>query len=96
MVLEKKLVGNESGQSVIEYILLLAIVVGFFYSVFGAIRSWGLPDKFFGAYRETYASAYQFGDPRTRQRGSDYEYHPRVFSNGQGNFRIFYYRPPQE
>jgi hypothetical protein len=94
--LERKLLGNESGQSIIEYILLLAIVVGFFYATYNGIKAWGLPDKFFGAYEQTFAAAYQFGDPRTRQRGADYEYHPRVFSDAQGNFRIFYYRPREE
>lgn len=86
---------NQSGQAVIEYILLLAIVVGFYFIIWEGIRGLRLERKLMKPLSEDFAAAYRYGHPKAKgfDDGGPY-YHPRAIG-GQRNFRIFLNRTSQ-
>ncbi|MBI2712238.1 MAG: hypothetical protein HYX41_05175 [Bdellovibrio sp.] len=80
---------GESGQAVVEYILLTAIVVTFFMTLTKGLGKMGLGKLLTKPLKTTFAMAYKYGD--TRAKGFDEgspRYHPRVVG-GEGNLRIF-------
>lgn len=82
-------VRDESGQAMMEYILLLAIVVSFYVIVAKGLTEMGISEKLMRPLTESFASAYQYGHPKAK--GYDDggpEYHPRAVEGGT-NFRIF-------
>lgn len=79
---------TRSGQAALEYILLLAILVGFFLIVSGALKQNQLAQNLTKPISDEFRRSYQFGSPRVKGiETEDVEFHPRV-SNGN-NFRIF-------
>lgn len=81
---------SESGQTTIEYVLLLAIVVGFFVTLMTAFKSFGLQRKLMAPLQGSFARTYQYGHPEAL--GYDDggpKRHPRAAQTGNGNFRIF-------
>lgn len=84
------LVKNEEGQAITEYILLLAIIVGFVFVVFRGLDQMGFARKLTRPIHEEFARAYQYGHPRAL--GPDDggpRHHPRFLSGDDTNFRIF-------
>jgi hypothetical protein len=80
---------DESGQAFVEYILLIAILVGFFLTATKWITQKGIQKKFVEAIMRPYVSAYRYG--HTQAKGYDDggpTFHPRI-ETGENNFRIF-------
>lgn len=78
----------ESGQAVIEYVLLIAIIVGFYFLVDRVIRGGNLAKTITAPVKQDFARAYRYGHPKAK--GPDDggpELHPR-FEDGN-NFRLY-------
>lgn len=81
---------SNSGQSLMEYILLLAIVTGFLVFAVKALNQKDLSGKFSSIISEKYKRTYQFGHPDVKDFGErDGPYYHARFSEGSQNFRIF-------
>lgn len=81
---------DEAGQTTIEYVLLLAIVVGLFSIVANGLRKSGVNQMMMRPLKEDFARVYQYGHPKAR--GYDDggpTHHPRAEGGGDNNFRIF-------
>ncbi len=84
--------GSESGQAVLEYVLLLTLVVSIFGVISSALGKFDFAGKLLGPLSGDFAHAYRYGHPKAL--GFDDggpKKHPRA--NGGDNFRIFYVRP---
>lgn len=80
---------NDSGQAVLEYILLLSIIVGIYATVSGWASSYGLAQKMISPISKDFAAIYQFGDPKAAGFESDSpKHHPRI-EDCEGCFRLF-------
>ncbi len=76
---------NQSGQGVVEYVLLLLVVMGFVRIIFNF-----LPDRLRAmerSFTESFAASYRYGDVKTKGGEDGYEYHPRA--PGTTNFRMW-------
>ena len=78
---------SQSGQAVIEYVLLVSIVVSFYVIMSVAMNKLKLADKILAAMSGPYKSAYQFGDVEAKVEDGQYTRHPMI--NGNGGSRIF-------
>lgn len=90
MTLAKGRIRNEEGQTVVEYILLLSIVVALFATASAGLRKMGLTKMLLNPLQQQFAKTYQYGHPKAK--GLDDggpEYHPRLVQGGNNNFRIF-------
>jgi hypothetical protein len=80
---------SESGQAVVEYILLLSIVVSIYFTVTGWANSYGLANKLITPISKDFAATYQFGDPKASGFDSDSpKRHPRI-EDCDECFRLF-------
>lgn len=81
---------GESGQAILEYILLLAMIVGLSSLVFRGLRQMNLAGIMMGPMRGSFAKAYQSGDPRARgiDNPNGAYRHPRD-TRGEESFRMF-------
>ena len=80
--------GKDSGQAVIEYVLLLAASVSFYFIVVGGITRIWLGARLMRPLTQDFARTYRYGLPNAK--GYDDggpEHHPRAF--GGNNFRLF-------
>lgn len=80
---------DESGQAVVEYIMLLAIVTSIFILVSRGLTQAGLTKLMMKPLQENFARAYQYGDPAAL--GYDDggpKNHPRAYE-GENSFRLF-------
>jgi len=78
---------SESGQTVMEYILLLAIVVGFISIVRQGLTDYAIIPNLSQMVSRDFKAAYQYGHPKTKGPEDGPERHIR-FTQG-GNFRMF-------
>lgn len=79
---------GEEGQATLEYIMILAILVGIFVTALAQIREMDLAGKMTGLITREFAAAYQYGHPEAKGPGNGGpEMHPRYI--GGKNFRIF-------
>ena len=87
--LKHKPLQNESGQAVIEYVLLIAVVVTAFVLVMQWVTDIGLAQKLTKPITGTFAATYRYGHPKAKgfEDGAP-ENHPRAVG-GENNFRIF-------
>lgn len=88
----KQLRRNQSGQSTVEYILLLGIVSSLFVIAMKGMRGLNLPNLITKPLQTDFAHAYQYGHPKAKGFGEDGgpSYHPRFDTGGsENNFRIF-------
>lgn len=82
---------NESGQAVIEYVLMLAIALTGFLVVARGLSVLKIEERLMRPLSVTYAKTYRYGHPEA----SGYEdeegpkRHPRISIPGTDNFRIF-------
>jgi len=81
---------DEQGQAVLEYILLIAIIVGFYMAVTVGMSKIGLAKKLMLPITGAFAATYQYGHPKAKgyDNGGP-TYHPRA-EGGENNFRIFF------
>jgi hypothetical protein len=82
---------SEEGQSIMEYILLLAIVVFFVGIIFDGLRNFKLVEKVVKQpLQEHYARVYRYGNSKAKgyEDGTP-ELHPRIEDPRDNNFRIF-------
>lgn len=79
---------SQSGQSALEYILLMAIIATVAIGFMRALNETRFVDVLARPIKQDFARAYQYGSPRVVgfDEGGP-ENHPRV--NSSGNFRIF-------
>ncbi|MBC7691385.1 MAG: hypothetical protein H7222_06410 [Methylotenera sp.] len=80
---------NESGQAVIEYVLLISIIASAFVIVGRGLVDMGLAQKLTRPLREEFARTYQYGHPKGKgfeDGGPDH--HPRAMTGGT-NGRMF-------
>ena len=79
---------SESGQGVVEYVLLLAIVVGFYMVVYNGMKRVRAGDLLMRPLTQGYASAYKYGHPRAKgfDEGTPVN-HPRAVVDGKN--RVF-------
>ena len=85
---KKGTLNNESGQAVMEYVLLLVIVTMVFLVVLRGIEGLDLMTKLMRPLQQTFARTYQYGHPEAK--GFDDggpEKHARA--RGGDNFRLF-------
>ena len=80
---------GQSGQAVLEYILLLSFIVTGYVIVARFFTQSGITQKLTSPITVTFAKTYQFGDPRAKsfEDGAP-DFHPRAIG-GQDSFRIF-------
>jgi hypothetical protein len=84
-----RLGGNESGQAIIEYILLLATVVSVYVTVASWANSFGLAKKLTAPITKDFANTYQYGDPKAAGFDKDTpKRHPRIV-DCEECFRLF-------
>lgn len=80
---------NEDGQALTEYIVMIAIIVGFYVAVATGISKLGIERKLSLTLKGPFAAAYRYG--HVKAKGFDDggpENHPRA-SGGNNNFRLF-------
>ncbi len=85
----KPAVKDQEGQAVVEYIVLLAIVVGFYALLTAGLVKLKLERRFQFIFISPVAMSYKYG--LTSATGFDEgtpKNHPRVYG-GEGNFRLF-------
>ncbi len=83
-----KLARFQSGQTTIEYILMLSIIVSLFVGLSKFMKDSDIGSKILKPITDDYRRAYQFGG--TNVKGLDQEeveFHPRVTQGN--NFKIF-------
>ncbi|MGK5082903.1 hypothetical protein WDW37_06330 [Bdellovibrionota bacterium FG-1] len=80
---------DESGQAVIEYILLLSVVVMIYVALVGWMNRFGFMDKMTKPITTDFARAYQYGDPKAQgfDDGTP-KRHPRI-QGCEECFRVF-------
>ncbi len=85
----KNLREDQSGQAVIEYILLLATIVSVYFTVANWVQSFGLAAKLTAPISKNFAATYQFGDPKAAGFDSETpKRHPRI-EDCDECFRLF-------
>ncbi len=87
----QKLKGNQSGQAMVEYILLLLVVVGGFLVLSKGMERMGVTQVLTTPITQNFAMAYKYGHPKAKgfDEGTP-ENHPRISGAGGGNnFRMF-------
>lgn len=55
---------SEAGQALTEYVLLLAVVVSAYFTLFSWFQKLGLGDKFARPLTDAYAKTYEYGHPK--------------------------------
>jgi hypothetical protein len=82
---------RESGQAVIEYLLLLIILVGAASLLMRGLRDFGLGTRISEYLTTTYRSAYMYGHPQAKGfTDGGPKYHPAApLGSGEGNGRLF-------
>lgn len=80
---------DESGQAVLEYILILFVVVSAFFTVATWFNRFGFAKKLTKPVSTDFAKAYQFGDTKAAGFDSDTpKRHPRI-DGCEECFRLF-------
>jgi hypothetical protein len=79
--------GNESGQAIAEYVLLLALTVIAFGILLNAVNQIGIMGLIMKPIQDPFMRAYQFGHPKANapDMGGDTTKHPRL---GQRAFYV--------
>ncbi len=74
----------DSGQGVLEYVLLMAIVVNLFLILSHGLGKLGLSEKLMKIVTGPYAKAYRYGHPQAAgfEDGESPKMHPRFVSGG--------------
>jgi len=80
--------GNEEGQAITEYVLMIAIVVTFYLTTVGFLNQFGFAQQLASPIQNSFARAYQYGKPDVYgfENGGPKD-HPRITS--PGNNRLF-------
>jgi hypothetical protein len=84
----KKTGAPDSGQAVVEYILLLSAIVAIYVTIISWVNSFGLMQKLVTPLTRDYAKTYQFGDPKADGFDGEPKRHPRI-SGCEECFRLF-------
>jgi hypothetical protein len=80
---------NEEGQTLVEYILLLSILVMAFGILVSALGKLGMEDSFLKPLTTKFAHAYQYGHPDAKGYDDGGPYKHPIADDGQDSFRIF-------
>lgn len=81
---------SQSGQGLVEYLLLLAIIATAFTLVLKGFDQMKVTDMLMKPITQEFAAVYQYGHPKAKgfENGSP-EYHP-LARGGSTNFRVFF------
>jgi len=81
---------DQQGQTIVEYILLLSLVVSMFMLMFSFISDGQFARKLTRPIREEFAMVYKYGHPKAKgyDEGTP-KNHPRARDAGSNNFRMF-------
>jgi hypothetical protein len=81
---------DESGQAVVEYVLLLSITFSLFLIVAKGLSVFKVEEKLLRPLSVSYAAAYRYGHPEALgfEDGGPKK-HPRAIAPGTESFRIF-------
>jgi hypothetical protein len=81
---------DQSGQAVLEYVLLLSITFVLFLVVTRGLSRFRVEEKLLSPISKTYAATYRYGHPEAKgyDDGGPYK-HPRALAPGTESFRIF-------
>ncbi len=86
------IIKNNQGQAMIEYVLMMAIILGIYLGVSKGISRLGLDKKITNSITTTFSAAYRYG--HVKAKGYDDggpAYHPRADTGGgNNNFRVFF------
>lgn len=82
---------DQSGQAVIEYVLMLAIALTAFLVVARGLSVLKVEERLMRPLSQSYAKTYQYGHPEASGYGDEDgpKRHPRAVVPGSDNFRIF-------
>jgi len=81
--------GSESGQAIIEYILLLSVLVGAFMILETGLKRLGIGAALLAPISDSFKWAYKYGHPKARGYDEgEPKNHPRTVQ-GENDFRIF-------
>jgi Flp pilus assembly pilin Flp len=88
MELKRQVINDELGQTTIEYVLILTIIVSFYMALMTVIDKARLAERLAGPIVGSYANTYKYGHPKAKgfDEGTP-ENHPRAVING--NVRLF-------
>jgi hypothetical protein len=80
---------DQSGQGVVEYVLMLSVAVFAYLLLAKGMKEAGVAEKLMRPITQDFAAAYRYGHPKAKgpEDGAP-EFHPRDTSGGT-NFRIF-------
>ncbi len=80
---------DQSGQAMLEYVLLLSVIVGCVFLLREGIARFDVGDRLLRPLSESYARAYKYGHPKAQgfDEGEP-KNHPRI-ETGENNFRLF-------
>jgi hypothetical protein len=84
-----RLPGDDSGQAITEYVVMIAVVLSFYLIIARFLTSSGLATKLASPIQQDFARTYQYGKPDVlgfSDPGGPKD-HPRIQSTG--NFRLF-------
>lgn len=86
-----KILNQESGQGVVEYILLLAIIVWMAGLIYPVFRDGTVTEKLTAPIKKEFKKTYQYGHPKVVgfDEGEGPKHHPRATYPPAENFRIF-------
>ena len=81
---------GESGQAVLEYILLMTVVVSAYLIVARGIARAGVAEKLMRPLSQNFAYTYKYGHPKARGYDEgEPQMHVRIYDGSHRNFRIF-------
>jgi hypothetical protein len=90
MAVKRSFLKDEGGQTGLEWLLLIFVIVGGFVTVTAGMDRYQLASKIARPINTTFKRTYQYGHPKAK--GYDDggpEFHPRATDRGNNNFRIF-------
>lgn len=86
--MRRDLIRDESGQTAMEYLMVVIVIVSVFSVMVRQIREMGLVDRMLTPITEDFAAAYKYGHPRAKGPADPGgpKMHPRVVA--PDNFRM--------
>jgi len=83
---------DDSGQSLIEYVLLLSVVVSLFFLLLQGLDRLRVTGRLAEFITGGFKATYRYGHPKAsvaEDGGGTTQNHPRIVGEGENNFRIF-------
>lgn len=87
----RQILSSSSGQSVVEYVIMLAIVMMLFIAMRAALKDMRYGDLLSRPIKKDFAAAYQYGHPQAKDpsEGAEWLPHAPMPNAKSNNFRMF-------